>query len=498
MSISREWNSLKAVWIILLLAMAARIFLSSQFLLAPDEALYWEAGRYAVTGEEQLSLIQTGAVHLSTALFGNNELAVRLPSILALTLAGIYMALIAASMFSWHTALHVTLLGQGILLLNMAALVVSPYSLLLACWSAVCYHASQGMHDKRIEQWLFAGFWFGIGMLCKLTMVLLLPGIVLCFILIKPFRNCLLFPGPWFGLLLAIGIYLPVNLWLGNMQLTTLGESFDLVEMARNLVPDPAYSLQFLFDQTILLTPLVLLLILTGWLTAPTRRHLVQADAQFLILTSLPYFLLFLIFPVFEDNGNVWTATAYPTALVLIAGLNSSVRSSFKGSPNRRWILTVLTAYCITVPLVLQVVYPALPLPIHPSQTSMATTGWDLLSREVDNSARKMPDRDNTFIFTMEPKLTAELTFYLPDTYKTVSLDLRTRTSRTDYLEKELRLEGMDGIGLISTQAGIEKAERIFHTFQIERKLTLRAHGETNTDKERTYYVVRGFDFKTS
>ncbi len=45
MSVSREWNSLKAAWVILLLFLAVRVFLSGQFLLTPEEANYWQASQ---------------------------------------------------------------------------------------------------------------------------------------------------------------------------------------------------------------------------------------------------------------------------------------------------------------------------------------------------------------------------------------------------------------------------------------------------------------------
>ncbi len=497
MSISREWNSLKAAWIIMLLFLTVRIFLSSHFLLTPEEAVYWQTSQNPLTGGDDNSPILTLAMWMSTSLFGNNELAVRLPAILGLTLTTIYMARLAASMFSWHTALHVTLLGHGILQLNMAALVVTPYSLLLPCWSAVIYYSSQAMYDNRTGQWLSAGFWFGIGLLCNLSMILLLPCLILCLILIKPFRTCLLYAGPWFGFLMALSIFIAATIWLEMTSVLSIIDKANLKNISVYLIPDPSYSLQFFIDQMVLITPVVLLLILAGWLTGSNKRHLVKPDVHFLILTSFPLFLLYLIFPVFAANGPAWSSIAYISAIVLIAGLHSSTRSSFKGRPNHRWILGVTSAYCVTIPLIIQFTYPAaLPLPVNMSQTRLAASGWDLLGKEVNQSFHLMPDRDKTFIFSMEQRLAAELAFYVPGNPKILSLNQTTHSNRKYLLDNKLQLTGQNGLGLVSTQDAVKQAGLLFDRVELEKEISLKDTTQGSTGQNQTFYIIRGFGLK--
>lgn len=498
MSVSREWTSLKIAWVILLMALIARIFLSSQFLLTPDEAFYWYNSKFPTPDNNHLSPIISWSIQFATTLFGNNEIAVRLPAILCLTLAAIYMALLAASMFSWHTGFHVTLLAHGILQLNMAALVISPYSFLIPCWAAVCYHSSQAMHSNSTGGWLLAGFWFGIGLLCNFSMFLLLPCLMLCFIFIKPFRTCLLFPGPWFGFILSLAIFLPVAFFQEVPGLLTFIKTVNFVNLIHDLIPDIQYSLQFLVDQAVLVTPVVLLLILACWLTGANKRHLVKPDVQFLVFTSLPVFIVYLIFPVFDDLGNTWSAVAYISAFALIAGIHSSTRSSFKGRPNLRWIIGIITAYCITIPLILYIAYPALPLPLHLYQTRLATSGWDLLGQATGNSFHQMPNPDNTFIFSMEPKIASELAFYVPGNIKTVSLDHEVRTRNQDFLVKDLKLVGQDGLGLVSTRAALEQAKFLFESIDLEREITLTMHRSGAKDQPRTFFMIRGFNYSPS
>ncbi len=496
MSVSREWNSLKAAWVILLLAFIFRVFLSSQFLLTPEEAVYWFTEQDQYTGNTDSATLLTDAVSLSTALLGNSELAVRLPSALALTIASIFLALLAASMFSWHTALHVTLISQGVLQLNLAAVTATPASLLLACWAAVCYHASQGMNDNRTSEWLFAGFWFGIGLLCKFSMILLLPSLILCFALIKQYRTCLLFPGPWLGLILSIFIFLGVNVIQGTASPSSLADRTGFLELAGNMVPDPFYSMRFLLDQFVLLTPVVLLLVLGSWIYAPGKRDLVKPDVQFLILTSCPFFILYMVFPVFSHPGNTWSATAYMTALVLIAGMYSSTRSSFKGRPHRRWKFGVASAYIVTVPLLLQIAFPSIPLPVNLSQTKMQSTGWDVLGRELDSSAQQMGDADSTFIFSLDPQLAGELAFYMPTRRRTVSLDRRNRANNAVFLETGMGLAGQNAVGVVTTRAALEQVQLLFDRVEFERELTMPSSHSPSDTRTPAYYIIRGFGFR--
>lgn len=497
MSVSSEWNSLKAAWIILLIALVARIFFSGQFLLTPEEAVFWHAGQASSMGDPGQSPALNWLIRISTGLFGDNEIAVRLPAVLAVTLASFFMALLAASMFSWHTALHLTLLSQGILQLNMAALILSPFSLLLPCWTAACYHSSQAMHNNSTGEWLFAGFWFGLGMLCSFSMALLLPCIILCFILVKPFRTCLFYPGPWLGLVFSLFIFLAAGyLYFGDFTIAINSQKENFTDLLHNLIPDISYSIQFLTDQAILLTPVVFLLILFSWPTGTSKRNIVKADALFLILTSFPLFMLYLIFPFFESAGTSWSFNIFITSIVLIAGLHSSTRSNFKGRPKRRWIVCIVTAYLISAPLLLEIGYPHLSLHLNVPQTRLMTSGWDILGEETEQAVERMAEKDNTFIFSMDARVASELAFYTPGTIQTVSLDHSTRTRNNGYLEDELLLTGRDGVGLISTKAAIEQAKVLFETVELEKVLTQEPPFSRPDEQPQTFYLIRGFNFK--
>lgn len=180
---TKEIKYIQLTWLVLGLGLVVRLFISGQFLLVPDEAYYWQWSRYLALGYYDHPPMIAWGIWLATTLFGHTEFAVRLPTILALAFASVYLCLLAARWFSWRTASQVALLTQGILLMIGSALIATPDGMLLLCWAAACYHAARAVEEDSLSQWLLTGSWFGLGLLSKYTMLLFLPSLFLrCFL----------------------------------------------------------------------------------------------------------------------------------------------------------------------------------------------------------------------------------------------------------------------------------------------------------------------------
>ena len=200
-------------WLLLFLALALRLAVSSHFLLAPDEANYWQWSRHLDLGYHDHPPMIAWTIGLATSLFGHTEWAVRLPTILGLTLASAFLCLLAARWFSWRVALHTGLVSQLLLLTNGSALIATPDGLLLPCWAAACYHAAVAVETDRRGHWLATGLWFGLGLLCKYTMLLFPASLGLTLLVSADRRRRLLGPWPWLGLLLGLLLFTPVLVW---------------------------------------------------------------------------------------------------------------------------------------------------------------------------------------------------------------------------------------------------------------------------------------------
>ncbi|MCI5183461.1 MAG: hypothetical protein D3921_13270 [Candidatus Electrothrix sp. AW1] len=106
---------IRLTWLVLGLGLLVRLLMSGQFLLVPDEAYYWQWSRYPALGYYDHPPMLAWAIWLATTLFGQSEFAVRLPTVLALAFASVYLCLLTAQWFTWKTALQVALLSQAVL-----------------------------------------------------------------------------------------------------------------------------------------------------------------------------------------------------------------------------------------------------------------------------------------------------------------------------------------------------------------------------------------------
>ena len=135
-SICKEDRTL--TWGVIALVLLGRVLISGQFLLAPDEANYWQWSRYLALGYHDHPPMIAWTIWLSTSLFGQHEWAIRLPTVLGLTVPNSFLALLAAYWFSWRVALCTVLMFEALLLTNGSALIATPDGLLIPCWAAAC------------------------------------------------------------------------------------------------------------------------------------------------------------------------------------------------------------------------------------------------------------------------------------------------------------------------------------------------------------------------
>ncbi|NOQ47175.1 MAG: hypothetical protein GQ559_10985 [Desulfobulbaceae bacterium] len=497
MTTTKEWNCLRATWLVLLLALAIRLVLSSQFLLVPDEANYWQWSRYLDLGYHDHPPMIAWTIWISTSIFGHNEFAVRLPTVIGLTIASLYMCLLAARWFSYRCALHTAILSQGILLINGSALISTPDGLLLPCWAAACYHAAQALDRNTTGQWLLTGIWFGLGMLSKYTMLLFLPSLFLCMLFTKEYRNRLLFFKPWLGLVCGMLFFTPVLIWNSRNEWTT----FRHVLYQGGIDNHNFFTLRFVGDffgaQAALLSPIVMLLIFGAWWSAWRSRRIKRVDSHFLIWMSLTTFVVFLLLSFHVRIYGNWPAPAYVTALILIAALYSPAKNEYNGGSSILWKTGVVFAYLMTIPVLVQIVYPVLPIPIHLDRTADETTGWDDLAQLVHHEHSNMKRPDETFIFGLRYQFASELAFYLPGQPKTVSINRWTRPNVYDFWTDESEVTGKDAVGIYEWEGMKDYLARVFDRIDQPEQVKLYRTSPWN-DKElvHTLYLIRGYGFK--
>ncbi|MCP3951149.1 MAG: glycosyltransferase family 39 protein [Desulfobacterales bacterium] len=428
-----------------------RLVYAGQFLLVPDETNYWQWSRYLAPGYHDQAPLIAWAIKVSTLLLGHTETAVRLPSVLALAIVSIYMVLMAGRWFGGRAALNTAVISQGIFAFMIGGLLATADGLQAMAWAGACYHVARGYEKHRWFDWLAGGLWFGMGMLSKYTMVLFLPSAYLYGLFSSVHRARLADIKPYVGVLLGCLLFTPVivwnaqNNWNSVRHVAYIGGANEAFRIHWNFFGD------YLGSQAALLTPLVFILCLMAWWAVIRKQK--TADnwiARYLFFTSFTMFVGFALLSFHSRVYGNWPMACYITVGVLAAVLygpgrrpdNQPVKSS------RLWPWAVGTSYLMTAMVLLQVIWPFLPLPAHLDRAADEIQGWRKLGVKTGEMVSGMPDPVNTFIFGVKYQTASELAFYTPGNPHTVSINRWDRPNVYDYWWEDKDLIGKDAVGV--------------------------------------------------
>lgn len=452
MTIEGDRQFARAAWALILGFSLLRLVYAGTFLLAPDEANYWQWGRYLDWGYHDQAPMIGWVIRLSTTLFGETEIAVRLPSVMAMAVASAYMVAIALRWFSAETAFFTAVLTQSVFEFNLGGLMATPDGLQAAAWAGAVYHVARAYETGRLSQWLGAGALFGFGMLSKFTMVIFLPGAFLYGLLSRDHRQQLAGLRPYAGVLLGLLVFLPVVLWNHAHNWNSVRHVAHIGGADEPFVIHLNFLGDYIGSQAALLSPLVFLLLLMAWARAlrpgECRKNRMNL---YLFLTSFTMFAGFAVLSLHSRVYGNWPGAGYVGASVLAAAFYSGRKKSVFGKPSlgqRIWPVAILTSYLMTGVVLLQVIWPVIPVPLHLDRLSMELSGWDALGEKAGKMAGEMPNPEKTFIFALNYQEASELAYYAPGRPRTVSINKWSRPNVYDYWFEDKDLLGWDGVGV--------------------------------------------------
>ena len=497
---AKETRYIRLTWLVLATGLAVRLLISGQFLLVPDEANYWQWSRYLALGYYDHPPMIAWGIWLATSFFGHTEFAVRLSTILALAFSSVYLCLLAAHWFSWRTALQVALLTQAILLMIGSALIATPDGMLLLCWAAACYHAARAVEEDTLSQWLVTGIWFGLGLLSKYTMLLFLPSLFFAMIFTSAYRKRLLSYRPWLGLVSGCLLFTPVILWNAQNNWVTFRHVLFQGGVDESTILTLAYLPDFFGSQAALISPLIFLFIIVGWVKGWAGDRIPHPRASFLIWMSLTTFLVFTLLALHVRIYGNWPAPAYLTAFVLIAALYSpgqAGETEKTASRYRLWQFGLGLAFLASTLILAQLLYPILPLRVALDRTARETKGWDALGKIVEKEVQGMKRPEQTFIFGLRYQLASELAFYMEGQPRTVSINRWSRPNVYDFWFTDEMLLGQDAVGIFEHKPVITVLPEVFEWVDPVVTVRLRRTGPWfGEETVQTLYLARCYGFK--
>jgi len=327
------WGKILTVAAAILLARIVYLVWLCPYDLAADEAQYWDWSRRLDWSYYSKGPAVAWLIAPSVKAFGITEWAVRLPAAIAAFVCMIILALFAVSASNgdrragWYAMLSFALLP----VFSATSQFMTIDGPFYACWLMAAYAGWIMVKNGHWSPgWFFLlGSLLGIGMLCKYTILLLLPGILAYFL-----RQGQLPRGRRIAGLTALftGFILfsfPIYLWNHQHGWPTIAHLIGATRLpGGDIAPDadwrynPLWTLSYPFYAFALLAPPATLLLLKTIKTAygsPEKAALYQPITRYALYTSAPILFFYLLVSSRADIKLNWPAAGFTVPLVPLA-----------------------------------------------------------------------------------------------------------------------------------------------------------------------------------
>jgi hypothetical protein len=209
--------SRRALWAVgaLLVALTAmRLVYAGLFDLRTDEAYYWTWSKESVLSFLDHPPMIAWFIRFGTAIFGDTNLGVRFAGILAMAVTQLLLADIVRRVTQdLRAVVFAVLMPEAALYYGLLMAKVAPDVAMIPFALAMIWSLVRLTESDDARWWLAAGVFSGLALLSKLTVVMLIPG-VLAFMLVPDWRKrWLRSPYPWLAALIALVLWSPVLIW---------------------------------------------------------------------------------------------------------------------------------------------------------------------------------------------------------------------------------------------------------------------------------------------
>lgn len=331
-----------SLYFLIFLKILAMIFiiLYSGIGLGPDEAQYWTWSRHLDVGYYSKPPGVAWQIFLSTSLFGNTELGVRLSAVVlgSLFTYAVYRLGIktgSSEKTSFYAALIAALTPIGIFSTFLA---ITDGGLLLF-WTLALTELSSSIHKGKPPSYLLVGFYIALGALFKWPIYLLWLAAFAQIVFYPNIRskNILI------GVLISLLGLIPSLIWNWEHDFATFRHVSTIIQ-GGNDGGSSGNPLEFIGSQIGLLSPIVFVLACLGIF----KWKRLSSAVRFLGAVSFAILGSFIFYSFFQKGQGNWCLFAYPSLFVFIS-------ASFEKKLWIKWgvVLSVLLVACaFAVPVI--------------------------------------------------------------------------------------------------------------------------------------------------
>src|SRR6185437_5423536 len=258
--------------------------------LYPDEAQYWLWSRHLAFGYFSKPPLLPWINAATTALFGEDEFAIRVASPLLHLATGLIVYATARRLYDARVACWSAVLYATLPAVSLSAAIMSTDVPLMLCWAVALYAFIRARETAGWRWWLVTGIAAGLGLLAKYAMEYWLFSALFLVLAFRDERRHL--PRLAAAAALAHLIYLPNLLWNAANGFVSYKHTEANANFAGTLI-HPKEFLEFLLAQFGVFGPLLFGTLLIILFVFP--RVLADKRARLLAVFALPTLAMMLI-----------------------------------------------------------------------------------------------------------------------------------------------------------------------------------------------------------
>ena len=401
--------------------------------LAGDEAHYWDWSRqldwsYYSKGPAVAFLIRG-----SCSIFGETELAVRLPAM---------MLAVGTSLCTWWLtrrifesekvavgAVALTYIVPMYVAGSMLMTIDSPFYF---CWAmATCLGYLAAVENKKWA-WPAAGVFVGLGFLAKYASLLWLVGLIVFLLIYR--RRALATAWPWLTVVISFAFTAPVLIWNSHHDWVSFGH------VARSTSEDQSHFnplsvlanfAELVGGQIGLLNPIVFGLMVAAIIYTFRRDR--NDRTGYLLSIGLPFFGFVALVTLRKNTEPNWPAPTYFTLIPLTAAYIARTWPKPRG-----WLIGATAIGLCTIVVLHESnwFYRVIKVPPRKWDPSARLVGWDEIGRAVSAELKTLgPD---AMVIADKYQLAGLMAFYVDGHPKTFCLgsylaDPKERDRLTQY-----------------------------------------------------------------
>lgn len=426
-----------------------KIFVAVHFELNSEEAQYWTWSKHLQFSYYSKPPMIAYMNWLSTLIFGNTVLGIRINAVIIGMLISIVSYLLSLELFKNQNTAILTAVATNIFpfLLNSSVFFTTDSPLLLFWLFAMLFYW-KAVETGKSTWWLAFGVSLGLGALAKYAMFLII--IPLVFFSWKHHRNILKTLNFYLSTIIGLAVFSPVIYW--NIRQDGVG-LLHLAHLAG--VNDHPHSFSKM-GSNMLVFALGQIAILLPFYQYPKiyrkiRQKALTRQEEFLILPVIITFFIFMVVSANRESGAYinWAMFAYMGMPILFSHYAlSDHRLKF----NLRIFLMMIAAFFLFIGLTSPKNKVA---PLGKLNPANRMIGWSQLAAKVDSMKDSLPP-GSCYVFSSNYHITSELWFYQKGQPETYLLNLNSRMTQFDLWLGIEQFRNLDKIGIFVDRIKID------------------------------------------